>query len=180
MLTYSSLGSATISLEGGKKTIVVFPGKTSPKDALILKSSPDEVPEEGTISWPGEYDMDGMTIRGIGHNDGAKVSFVVELEGVRTAFIAPPLHEWSDYEIELLGDIDVLCLPAEDLKIVQKLIDEVDPRVLIPLQTKDEDDFREVLKVCGAVGKESVPEFKLKGKSSLPQEGREVVVLKKN
>ncbi|MDD5025981.1 MAG: hypothetical protein PHH13_01240 [Candidatus Peribacteraceae bacterium] len=178
MLTYTSLGGATVQLANGKKTLLVFPGKTVSKDMLALRSAPEEQPVAGTISWPGEYDLDGVSVRGIGHNEGAKVSFVVEIDDVRTAFIAPPLHDWSDYDLELLGEVDVLVLPAEDVKIAQKIIDEVDPRVLIPLPTKEGGDFKELLGVCGVIGKESVDEYKLKSKSGLPAEGREVVVLK--
>lgn len=178
MLTYTSLGAATVQLANGKKTLLVFPGKTVPKDVLALRSAPEEQPVAGTISWPGEYDLDGVAIHGIGHGEGSKVSFVVEIDGVRTAFIASPLHDWTDYELELLGEIDVLVLPAEDVKIAQKIIDEVDPRVLIPLPTKEGGDFKELLGICGATGKESVDEYKLKSKSALPAEGREVVVLK--
>jgi hypothetical protein len=46
---------------------------------------------------------------------------------------------------------------------------------LVPLATKDDKAFQEVLKICGAVGKEAVDEYKVK---SLPAEGREVVILK--
>lgn len=78
--------------------------------------------------------------------------------------------------MELLGDIDILCLPADDAKLAQKFIDEVDPRVLIPLPTKDEATFVELLKAVGAQDKDIESEYKLKG--GLPVEGREVVILK--
>jgi len=142
---------------------------------MTLFSNPDENPPERTISWPGEYDFNGIFIRGLGHKEGAQVSYIINADGVRCLFLSSPLHDLNDSELEIVGDIDVLVLPVDDVKIVQHLIDVVDPRVLIPLETKDGKMFQEVLKICGAVGKETVDEYKVKG---LPAEGREVVVLK--
>jgi len=130
----------------------------------------------GVISWPGEYDVGGIAIRGIGHDEGQRVSYVIDDGKVRTAFLSTPLHEWTDNNLELLGDVDILCIPADDAKIAQKLIDEIDPRVLVPLPTKDEKTFVELLKIVGAQDKEIEKEYKLKG--GLPAEGRDVVILK--
>lgn len=177
MIVLSSPKGATIRCEFGSKAIVVFPEKPEKADALItLLSSPEEVPQEGTISWPGEYDIQEISIRGIGHDDGAQISYVVELDDVRCGFLSSPLQSWSDYELELLGDIDVLVIPADDPKKVQKLVDEIDPRILVPVPNGDASVYDEVLNVCGAKGKEVVSEYKVKG---LPAEGREVVVLKR-
>jgi len=143
---------------------------------MVLLPHPEEEPTSGVISWPGEYDFNGILVRGLGHEEGRQVSFVVASEGTRLAFLSAPLHKLSDFELEQIGDIDVLAIPCDDAKLVQELIDAIDPRVLIPLPTKDEKTFQEVIKVCGAAGKEAVEEYKLR--SSLPAEGREVVLLK--
>ncbi len=157
------------------KTIVAFPEKPDAKAKISLLGAPEEEVVKGVVSWPGEYDIDGIAIRGIGHDEGKRVSYVISDSTVRIAFIATPLHDWSPHEYELLGDVDVLCIPADDAKIAQKMVDEVDPRVLVPLPTKDEKTFMELLKIVGAQGKELASEYKLKG--LLPAEGREVVIL---
>ncbi|MFA7682020.1 MAG: hypothetical protein WCX61_03245 [Candidatus Peribacteraceae bacterium] len=178
MLTFTLLGGSAIHCVNGSKALLVFPPKPGSDKEITLLAHPEEAPSEGVISWPGEYDFSGVAIRGIGHGEGAAVSYAVEIEGVRCAFFAAPLHDWTDYELELLGDIDVLFIPADDVKLAQKLIDQIDPRVLCPLLSKDAQIFEEVLKVCGAQDKESVDEYKVKGRGSLPVEGRDVVILK--
>ncbi len=178
MLTFSSLGNQTIKVVNGGKKVSVFPEKTDPKIDISLLPHPEEDPAEGTISWPGEYDFDGLAVRGIGHGEGDKVSYVIDVDDVRCAFLATPLEELTDHTIELLGDVDILFLPADNAKMAQKIIDQLDPRALIPLQTKDKDTFKELLDKCGASGKSAESEFKIKGRSSLSAEGREVVVLK--
>lgn len=176
MITVTSLGGRTIRCEIGEKKLVAFPDSADDKSDISLLGSPEEEVRPGVVSWPGEYDVGGIAIRGIGHDEGQRVSYVIDDGKVRMAFISTPLHEWADYNLELLGDVDILCIPTDDTKIAQKLIDEVDPRVLIPLPTKDEKTFVELLKTVGAQDKEIEKEYKLKG--GLPAEGREVVILK--
>ncbi len=176
MITIHSLGGKTVRCTIGDKKIVAYAGKKVDGAAISLLATPEDEVQSGVISWPGEYDIDGIAVRGIGHDEGQRVSFAIDDGKVRIAFISTPLHEWSDYELELLGNIDILCVPADDAKIAQKLIDQVDPRVLIPLPTKDEATFTEILKAVGAQGKEIEAEYKLKG--ALPAEGREIVILK--
>lgn len=173
MLTFTHLGKTTVRCTGGPLPVVAFPDKPE-SGALSLVPSPQEYPSREVISWPGEYDVAGITVRGIGHTEGRKVSFMVEIDGIRIAFPASPLEPWPDADIEQLGDIHVLVLAAEDSKLCQKLLDEIDPRVLIITPAADGTMNPEMLKTCGAVGKEQVKEWKLKG--SLPQEGREIVV----
>lgn len=178
MAIITSLGGLTLRCTFGKTDFVLFPSsadKAGSEGTVTIFANPDENPPERTISWPGEYDFNGIFIRGIAHEDGRQVSYIINSEGVRCLFLSSPLHSLSDAELAVVGDIDVLILPTDDAKIVQHLIDVVDPRVLIPLAAKDDKVFQEVLKICGSVGKEEVDEFKIK---SLPSEGREVVLLK--
>lgn len=173
MLTLTHLKNTSIRCSGGPMAIVSYPEKPV-AGSLSLLSAPQEFPSREVVSWPGEYDVAGITVRGIGHLDGRAVSYLVEVDGVRIAFPFSPLAAWSDTEIEHLGDVHVLVLPAEDPKVCQTLLDEIDPRILIITPAHDGSMNQEMLKACGAVGKEHVAEYKLKG--SFPQEGREVVV----
>ncbi len=153
--------------------LVVFPEKIQ-AGMLNFMPSPQENPSREVISWPGEYDVAGITVRGIGQKEGQKVSYVIDIDDVRFAFPASPLEDWSDEDIERLGEIHVLVLPAEDVKRCQTLLDEIDPRMLFIVPAADGSLHPDVLKACGAAGKEQVKEFKLKG--SFGAEGREVVV----
>jgi len=172
MLTFTALNGGGVRLTGGEKSIVVFPeaGMAKEKDGIVFFSTPQEDPEFSTVSWPGEYSLGGLAIRGIGHVEGRQVSYVVKADGIRVAFLSTPLQDWTDKQLEMVGDIDVLVLPADEVKLLQKLVDEFDPRVLLLLPGAD---LQEAMKTSGA--KETVSEYKIKG--SLPMEGREVMVL---
>ena len=176
MLTFSALSGSAFRLVGAGRNVTVFADKPVDAKDLLLKSTPEETPTDGTLSWPGEYDRSGIAIKGVGQEDGQHVSFVMMADDVRVAAIAGPLKDWSEQEIEKLGEVAVLVVPAEDAKKVQALVDEVDPRVLVLVPGAKGALDNDVLKAVGALGKEQVAEYKLKG---MPQEGREVVVLTK-
>ena len=174
MLTFTLSGGSSIRITGAEKPVNVFPEKPISGE-INLVSSPQEEFSAETVCWPGEYDIAAVTIRGIGHNEGKQVSFVIEADGYRIAFPSLPLQEWTDHDLEVAGEVQVLCLPAEDAKKALKIVEDIDPRVLFIVPGADGKLDQEVIKQCGAVGKEHVGEHKLKG--GLPQEGREVVVL---
>ncbi len=174
MLTIKALSGSSVSLSDGKTDVVAFPKKPA-ANAVTLLSTPEEEPTNGVLSWPGEYDIGGVAIRGIGQQEGKKVSFLVHMDDVRVALPSSPIEEWSQEDIERLGDVAVMVLPAENPKHAQALIEEVDPRVLILVPGSDGTLDADVVKAAGAAGKEAVSEYKLKG--ALPSEGRETVVL---
>ncbi len=150
------------------------PKKPTADKTYHLLATPERESVPSVISWPGEYDYGGLTIRGVSHGD--HVSYIVTAEGLRCGFFSSPLHEWKDHEVETLGDLDVLVIPADDPKLVQHIVEEVDPPVVIPLRGKDPKAYQEVLKVCGAKDSAPVKEVKLK-KSGLPTDTRVVHVL---
>lgn len=174
MLTFSYVGPGSVKCVGGSLPIVSYPAKAV-DGAINLFSSPEPIPTRERISWPGEYDVSGIRVRGVGQLEGQKVSYMVENDGVRTAFISSPLEDWESIDVEHFGDIHVMVLPSDDAKKCQTLIDEIDPRVLILIPGSDGNVHPEVMKAAGAQGKETVKEFKLKGIGAA--EGREVVVL---
>lgn len=176
MITFSlSPSTGLLCRSGSAAGLDVFPSGKCAEGCIALASVPEEIPTKGVISWPGEYDMSGSSIRGIGQKEGQQVSYVVDVDGVRCAFLSSPLQDWTDYELELLGDIDVLAVSGEKPKVVQKIVEEVDPRMVVitPVDGKIEGGL---VAACGGEGVEPTKEFKLKG--SLPPEGRQVVVLK--
>jgi hypothetical protein len=151
-----------------------IPAKPAGENTFFLMGTPQETDRGDVISWPGEYDFGGITVRGIGQGEG-QVSFVVIMEGIRVGFLSAPLQTWSSRETELFGDLDVLCIPSGNTKFVQDIIEEADPRVLIPVPA-DPQTYADVLRICGANEIEPVADVKLK-KANLPKENREVYVL---
>ena len=143
----------------------------------LLHALPKDGNSNDEVSWPGEYDFGGVTIRALGKGETDQVNYIISTEEMRCGFLSSPLFELTEQDTEVIGDLDVLVIPAEDVKAVQLFVDEVDPRVVIPIKMKDEKTYREVVAACGGKDVEEVKEVKLK-KGSLPTETREVYVLK--
>lgn len=174
MLTFTYDGDSTLHCTGAGKPFTAYPKKPAAGEISLVSKPIEEEFNPDIVSWPGEYDIAGVTIRGVGQLEGQHVSYVVDADGYRIAFPAAPLVEWMDSDIEALGDVQVLVLPAEDSKKAYKLVEDIDPRYIFIVPGSDGKVDQDLLKQCGAVGKEVVSEFKLKG--ALPAEGREVVV----
>ena len=143
----------------------------------LLHALSKEGDSNNEISWPGEYDFGGITIRAMGKGENDQVNYVITAEDMRCGFMSAPIFELTQSDTEIIGDLDVLVIQAGDAKAVQKLLEEVDPRVVIPVKAGDEKAYREVLAACGGKDLEEVKEVKLK-KSTLPTDTREVYVLK--
>lgn len=164
-----------VRVESSTGIFDVFPTKVE-KDVWTLQSHPEETLEnKKLVSWPGEYDFQSVTLRAIGQEQGKQVSFNAVTEGIRMAFIDAPILDWSDAEIERLGDIDVLVIAGDNPKKITPLIESVDPRVIILFETKD-GDLSGSAKACGQSSVSPIGEFKVKP-STLPQDSRQVVVL---
>lgn len=164
-----------VKVQLSSATFHVFPKKAE-KEMWTLLSHPEEALENKKwVSWPGEYDFSGVTMRAIGQEQGKQVSYHAAGEGIRMAFIDSPVLAWNDSEIEKLGDIDVLVVAADDPKKVMALVEAVDPRVIVLFET-EKGDLAGVAKVCGVASVAAVDEFKVKP-STLPTDSRQVVVL---
>jgi hypothetical protein len=175
MITITPSSTSACSVKGADIAFELFPEKPV-KGTYSLLAHPEEEAVEKVISWPGEYDFQSMTLRGIGQQQGKQVSYTAAIDGVRCGFIDAPLYDWSDAEVQLMGDIDVLVIRPDDQKKASALVEAIDPRVVIIIPAKKGADAAAVAKACGAKDVQTVSEFKAKA-GSLPSDSRQVAIL---
>ncbi len=95
---------------------------------------------------PGEYEIGGVSIRGIGsfHDDkkgelrGSNTIFVFEADGLRFAHFGDLGHKLGEGVIEELGTIDVLMLPVGgfytvDAQVAAEIVRSIEPAITIPM-----------------------------------------------
>ncbi len=175
MMTFLASPGTACSVKTEQTTFDVFP-ETVPKDTWCLLSHPEEnLNNKKALSWPGEYDFAGITVRAVGQEDGKQVTYACATGGIRAAFVDTPVLDWTDAQLEKLGDVDVLVIAADNPKKVTALVEAVDPRIVILFETKT-GDLAGVAKACGLATFEPVSELKAKP-STLPTDSRQVVVL---
>jgi len=176
MITFSASSGCACRVSTGSVSFEVFPS-TPPKDSWALLSHPEEeLKSKKVLSWPGEYDFSGITVRAIGQEQGRQISYSCVAEGIRMAFIDTPLLDWSDADLERLGDIDVLVLATDNPKKITPIVEAADPRVILLFEVKG-GDLTGAAKVCGLTQIQPIDEFKVKP-STLPADTRQVVILK--
>ncbi|MFA6190399.1 MAG: MBL fold metallo-hydrolase [Candidatus Staskawiczbacteria bacterium] len=149
------------------------------------------------IDGPGEYEIKGIFVRGItsyhddkeGKERGKNTIYIIEAEDMKFCHLGDlGQKELTDEQLEKIDGIDVLMIPVGggytiDSSAAQKIISEIEPRIVIPMHynlPKLKVDLDDVSKFLKAMGKQSVaPQDKLIVKeSTMPKEGAmEIVVL---
>ena len=148
------------------------------------------------ISGPGEYEVKGVFIQGIpsfhddkeGKEKGQNTIYVIEAEDMRLCHLGDlGQKQLTDEQLEKIDSVDVLMIPVGgvytiDSSVAQKIIGQIEPRMVIPMHyalPKLKIGLDDVSKFLKTMGKNSiVPQDKLTVKASaLPKDGMEIVVL---
>src|SRR5262245_32710765 len=98
------------------------------------------------IEGPGEYEVAGVTVRGVptfhdrqqGAEHGDNTVYVIELDDVRVCHLGDLGHPLSDDALEALGNVDVLLVPvgggaALDGAQAAEVVRQVEPRYVVPM-----------------------------------------------
>ena len=133
----SELGGNSIGKDGD---IAVFTNR---------HGNPKELPKL-IIDGPGEYEVSGVSIRGIGvrgHMDEATETtstlYKILIDDIRLVITGHVHPELSDKQLETIGIVDVLCIPMGgngytlDPEGALKLIKEIEPKLVIPTHYAD-------------------------------------------
>ena len=140
------------------------------KDAVISLSHEVKV-GDFSLNGPGEYEISGIEITGVGQ------IYLFSAEDMRIAYLDKLGRALNDQEQELIGDVDILFIPIGggevlDCKAAIQVINQIDPRIVIPMYYDEVDTFSKEEGI--------VPEFvdSLKiSRSTLPETERKVIVL---
>lgn len=98
------------------------------------------------ISVPGEYEINSVTIRGIGtyHDQekgkdrGKNIIFVFDIEGVTVCHLGDLGHDLSESVIQEIGNVHVLMVPIGGLYTINSkeavdLVQKIEPNYIIPM-----------------------------------------------
>jgi L-ascorbate metabolism protein UlaG (beta-lactamase superfamily) len=144
------------------------------------------------IEGPGEYEVKGVTIHGVqtfhdakeGKERGVNTLYTLDIDGVVVCHCGDLGHELSAAQLELIDDVDILLVPVGgtytiDAQMAVKVINQIEPKVVIPMHYKFTDAFKlplatltDFLHVYGkkdvtAVGKYSITKDKLPSEQEL-------------
>ncbi len=152
-------------------------------------------PESFLIDGPGEYEKQGVYIRGIssfhdkssGKERGLNTIYVIKSEDITVCHMGDfGQDKLEDKQIEDIGDIDVLMIPVGgnytiDHKEAISIIGQIEPKIVIPMHYKLKDlkiDIAGPDKFIKEIGLEPEKIDKLKiVKKTLPVEETKLVLL---
>ncbi len=195
---------------GGKQTTLVIDdnlkqlGLTPVKKANVTLCTNHEllkceaIPEAFVIDGPGEFEIDGASIKGIAaqaHTDEAKTHnatiYTVTTGGVKLAILGHIHPNLSDEDLEAIGTVDVLVIPVGghgytlDAVGAAKLVRAIEPKAVVPTHYADkaikyevpQAELADFLKELGSTGEQT---DKLKIKNGQLPENLTVYVLARN
>lgn len=131
------------------------------KDNVVLVShhhyDHDNVSEANSdtfiIDGPGEYEKQGISIRGIqsfhdksgGKERGLNTIYVIKAEDVTVCHLGDfGQDKFEEHQLEEIGDVDILMIPVGgrytiDYKEAVQIISQIEPKIVIPMHYKIKD-----------------------------------------
>ena len=139
---------------------------------------------------PGEYETKNNFIYGLtaGHGDQKHSTiYLIEIEGINIAHLGLINHSLIDAQLETMEGADILFLPVSSLTPDrrQKVISQIEPRIIIPMYYKIPkykaklESLDKFNKEMGGRKTEPQEKFIIK-KKDLPQDETKVIILKPN
>src|SRR3990167_6017846 len=172
---------------------------TKPGDISLKTTSHIDVESSDfMIDMPGEYEVAGVIIHGIGsrsHMDKEDqqnaVIYTIQAGDVKTAVVGHIYPELSDEQVEQIGHVDVAIVPVGNSGYTMdglgalKVIKQIEPRVIIPTHYADkglkyEVPQVELIEALKALAMEPVANFdKYKPKAVELTDTTQLIVLKR-
>jgi len=201
------LGHSCFRLRGKEVTLITDPYTPAPGDAPI-KAQADIVTishdhsrhnqalavagEPRIINGPGEYEIRGVLISGVatfhdsasGKRLGGNTVYVIQMDDLRLCHLGDLGHVLSTEQVDEIGAVDVLFVPARgpviDAAQAAEVISQIEPSIIVPMHyaASDEAGLATIEKFCHEMGlRQIVPQPKLNvTRASLPPETQVVVL----
>lgn len=153
------------------------------------------------FDWPGEYESKGIHMHGIPAYDRPRekddskkdesnkvIVFRIDIDGFKICHLSNIGHKLTPEMLEVIGDIDILIVPVGghgclDPKKAHEVIEQVDPRIVIPMYYKIPGiklplvELPVFLKEVGIASPVTEKVLKFPSPSVLPQENTEYKIL---
>ncbi|MEK9175192.1 MAG: MBL fold metallo-hydrolase [Patescibacteria group bacterium] len=148
------------------------------------------------ITGPGEYEIHGIQIHGVssfhdakeGKEKGKNTIYIITWENLRIVHLGDYGENTLRDEIhEAIGTPDILFVPVGggdtiDAEMATKLINQIEPRIIIPMHYKIpglKEKISGVEVFMKEMGEKSIPEERLTiKKSAVPTDSQKIIVLK--
>ncbi len=148
-MVISLLGSSGVKCQVADFSLVIDPPAKKRGNLTLLTgiafTPGDIIPEDDVINGPGEYEIEGIKVRGInlskeGVKNEGRTAYSVLFDGIRLGVLCALTSKVDDAEIDALGEVDILFVDAEGstlgVKDISSLVKKIDPSIVIPMSEK--------------------------------------------
>jgi L-ascorbate metabolism protein UlaG (beta-lactamase superfamily) len=131
-----------MKIKGGVASVIVqsHEGKDTENVSAFEAEHPEESKKVFLVSHAGEYEVQGVFVIGVDapkKDDTPHTLYRIDAEGMRVGFLGAIDRSLTAKEVDALGTIDVLILPAGGNGVLSpqdaaSVIGEIEPRLVIP------------------------------------------------
>ena len=180
-----------VTIDTYKPAVGAFPRSLTPDIGIFTRGEKGSITLSGDpylLSTAGEIDTKEILVSAVeGHNPG-ETMVRIDAEQMSIGHLGLTNKALNKKQLELLSGVDILFIPVGhkdsfDAEAAVKTVNEIEPRIVIPMAFKSENDkdsktIDNFLKEIGS--KNGSPEKKvIVRKKDLPQEETKVIVLQK-
>jgi L-ascorbate metabolism protein UlaG (beta-lactamase superfamily) len=191
-------GNTCFTLKDKGTKLLINPDKQAGKvKGNVVLSSLEETAEikdaEKTVDWPGEYEIQGVSIEGFRawtkskskeEAEGAgdeTIIYYFDMGGIKVCHLGAVGHVLTSDMVKEVGDVDILMIDLGeksnlDGKKPMEIIEAIEPRVVIPM---GEGNLAAKMKELGLDSPKAQESYVVKSRSELPEDKRLTVLLKK-
>jgi L-ascorbate metabolism protein UlaG (beta-lactamase superfamily) len=162
-------------------------GKDTDNTDAVTAEHPEEGRKTFVIPHAGEYEVQGVFVTGIEMNkkDGTPHTiYRFDAEGLHIAFLGALDRPLTEKEVDLLGTIDILIVPAGGKDVftataAAEVVAMIEPRIVIPSYVNGEEGYgtADALKRELSCPTEEVQKLKIT-RAGLPEEDMKLVLFK--
>ncbi len=165
------MGHSCFRIRGNQAVIITDPfppdsgytlGKQTADIVTVSHQDPshsyvDGVTGAHVIKSPGEYEIAGVLVLGVGtYHDSVKgqakgknTVYLMEVDGVSICHLGDIGHQLTDEQLEELGHVDILMIPVGGVSTLNasmaaQLIRKIEPKMVIPMHYKTDKTKRDL------------------------------------
>lgn len=165
----------TIKISGKSADVAINAASGTKADLLLFTDPSTKVVTEKSFHGPGEYEVMGMMVDGV-EIDASNTAYSLVIDDMHITYAIGLEAPLTDAQLERMDGVDILVISVQDSKadLMNKIISQVEPKVLIPIM----DSEPELAKIKAEFGKDTEPIDKYKvSKKDLPTDSQQLVIL---
>ncbi|MFZ5391962.1 MAG: MBL fold metallo-hydrolase [Patescibacteria group bacterium] len=182
-------GNSSVTIKTKNATLGFNPKKNDDYDLLVFGTKQEKLKlkeYQFVIDSPGEYEAKSIMVYSVYNEEKQSRGWQVKIEDLTVYFTDNLDFLPTKEQLDNLGTVDLAFFPAvinkDDEKKLQKQVEAIDPRIIIPIAGSDEVEAQvcqDLARVLGLKCNEILKSYKIKSRQQLPEEEQLFVTLEK-